>query len=100
MQLDAIVNDTSSALLARAYVDPATRLAFVHGTGTNAAVHLPIAALHPSKFDLRQVKPRPRHTHVLTNTELSMFGKNILPVTRWDEILNKGHMMPEYQPLE
>lgn len=100
VELNAIVNDTSSALLARAYLDPATRLAIVLGTGMNAAVHLPIDALHPSKFSLRTVKPFREATHVLTNTEFSMFGKNSFPRSRWDDVLNLGHMMPDYQPFE
>lgn len=100
VHLDAIVNDTSSALLARAYLDPATRLAVVLGTGMNAAIHLPIAAFHPSKFALRATKPDPSITHVLTNTELSMFGKDIFPRSRWDETLNRAHIMPNYQPFE
>ncbi|KAL9123542.1 MAG: hypothetical protein Q9217_007032 [Psora testacea] len=100
VRLDAIVNDTSSALLARAYLDPATRIAIVLGTGINAAIHLPIAALHPSKFALRKAKPDPQTTHVLTNTEFSMFGKGILPTSEWDDKLNAAHLMPDYQPLE
>ncbi len=39
-------------------------------------------------------------THVLVNTEFSMFGKNILPTTRWDVKLNASHLLPDYQPLE
>ena len=39
-------------------------------------------------------------THVLVNTEFSMFGKRILPTTRWDEKLNASHILPDYQPLE
>lgn len=100
VRLDAIVNDTSSTLLARAYLDPATRVAVVLGTGMNAAIHLPIATFHPSKFDLRAEKPGPSITHVLTNTELSMFGKDIFPRSRWDEALNRAHIMPNYQPFE
>ena len=38
--------------------------------------------------------------HVLTNTEFSMYGKGILPTTRWDEDLNAKHIMPNYQPYE
>lgn len=97
VRLDAIVNDSSSALLARAYADPATRLAVILGTGMNAAVHLPIASLHPSKFASRTP---PKATHVLTNTEFSMLGKNIFPTTRWDETLNARHILPDYQPFE
>ena len=66
----------------------------------NAAIHLPIAAFHPSKFDLRASKPDMTFTHVLTNTELSMFGKNIFPTSKWDEALNRAHIMPSYQPFE
>lgn len=29
-----------------------------------------------------------------------MFGKDILPTTRWDEELNSCHRIPNYQPLE
>lgn len=29
-----------------------------------------------------------------------MFGKDIFPVTRWDEQLNNSHKLPNYQPLE
>ena len=39
-------------------------------------------------------------THVLVNIEFSMFGKNIFPTTRWDEMLNANHKLPNYQPLE
>lgn len=39
-------------------------------------------------------------THVLVNTEFSMFGKTILPTTRWDDKLNANHILPDYQPLE
>ena len=29
-----------------------------------------------------------------------MFGKNIFPTSRWDDMLNTSHMMPDYQPFE
>ena len=100
VRLDAIVNDSSSTLLARAYLDPATRLACILGTGMNAAVHLPIAALHPSKFAFRSLPKNASITHVLTNTELSMYGKDIFRTTRWDDCLNQAHILPDYQPFE
>ena len=65
----------------------------------NAAVHLPITALDPSKFKTRSPLSK-ANTHVLTNTELSMFGMNIFPTTRWDEVLNATHILPDYQPFE
>lgn len=39
-------------------------------------------------------------THVLVNTELSMFGIDIFPTTRWDEQLRQQHHRPDFQPLE
>ena len=29
-----------------------------------------------------------------------MFGKNTFPSSRWDDLLNSVHMMPDYQPFE
>ncbi|KAL8819043.1 MAG: hypothetical protein Q9223_002441 [Gallowayella weberi] len=100
IRLDAIVNDSSAAVLSRAYVDPSTRLAVILGTGINAAIHLPVSSLHESKFGSRQVPTTVDTTHVLVNTELSMFGKHAFPVTRWDEHLNAHHILPDYQPME
>lgn len=37
---------------------------------------------------------------MIVNTELGMFGKGILPVTKWDEDLNAAHILPDFQPLE
>lgn len=39
-------------------------------------------------------------THVLVNTELSMFGKDVFFITRWDEQLKQQHPLPDFQPLE
>lgn len=94
------MNDSSATLLSNAYLDPSTRLAAILGTGINAAVHLPITALHPSKLGPRLMPRSGEAAHVLVNTEFSMFGKTILPTTRWDEKLNASHILPDYQPLE
>lgn len=40
------------------------------------------------------------HSHVIVNTELSMFGKELLPMTRFDDALNTAHALPGFQPLE
>ena len=29
-----------------------------------------------------------------------MYGKRIFPITRWDELLNSRHLLPDYQPSE
>ncbi|KAL8837167.1 MAG: hypothetical protein Q9170_002628 [Blastenia crenularia] len=100
IRLDAIVNDSSAAVLSRAYIDPSTRLAVILGTGLNAAIHLPISSFHQSKFGAREFPSTPDATHVLANTELSMFGKAAFPTTRWDNYLNAHHILPDYQPME
>lgn len=98
--MDAIVNDGTATLLSRAYKDSSTRLALILGTGTNMAVHLPVTALSPSKFGQRPKAWHDKAKHVLVNTEISMFGKNIYPTTRWDDCLNRNHSQPDFQPLE
>lgn len=40
------------------------------------------------------------HTHVIVNTELSMFGTGLLPTNRFDQQLAAAHPLPEFQPLE
>ncbi|KAI9661177.1 MAG: hypothetical protein M1821_009504 [Bathelium mastoideum] len=100
VQMDATVNDSSATLLSRAYQDDTTRMALILGTGTNAAIHLPVSALAQTKFGQRPQSWHDEANHVLVNTEYSMFGKNILPTTRWDDYLNITHMHPDFQPFE
>ncbi|KAF2453365.1 hypothetical protein BDY21DRAFT_374931 [Lineolata rhizophorae] len=100
VRVDAIVNDGSATLLARAYRDAATRMALILGTGTNAAVHLPVTTLSRGKYGARPRSWHARATHVLVNTELSMFGRGVFPTTRWDDALNAQHPQPDFQPLE
>jgi hexokinase len=100
VRVDAIVNDSSATLLSQAYLDPATSMALILGTGTNAAAYLPISCMGKSKFGTRDPSWFKDAQKVITNTELSMFGKSILPETRWDQTLNNQHHMPDFQPLE
>lgn len=98
--MDSIVNDSSATLLSRAYEDPATRFAVILGTGFNIAVHLPTSTLSSSKYKGYPQKWLDEADHVLVNTELSMFGKDVFPRTRWDEQLNDAHVRPDFQPFE
>lgn len=61
---------------------------------------LPVKAFGKDKFGERSQAWFDNAEHVLVNTEMSMFGKQILPATRWDNALNKAHSMPDFQPLE
>lgn len=96
MQIVAIVNDGSASLLAQAYIDKSTRLAVILGTGLNAAIYVPTSSFSRSKFGSRnlEVSVDAGPSHVVTNVELSMFGKEIFPTSRWDEELNQYHAIP------
>ena len=100
LHVTAIVNDSSAALLCRAYHEPTTAIALIVGTGTNMAAHLPISCMGSGKFAARDRSTYDLTGKVITNTEASMFGKGILPRTQWDEALNVGHPLPDFQPLE
>jgi hexokinase len=100
VRVDAIINDSSGTLLSRAYTNPAASMGLILGTGTNAAVHLPVSCLGPGKLGSRDVSWQEPNKRVIINTELSMFGKGVLPETRWDELLNRSCPMPDFQPLE
>ncbi|KAI1374494.1 hexokinase [Hypoxylon crocopeplum] len=100
VQLAAIVNDSSATLLSQAYVHASTRFGLILGTGTNIAVHLPVSAFSRTKYGKRAESWFESASHVIVNTELGMFGKDILPLTRWDELLNASHPRPDFQPLE
>lgn len=98
--MESIVNDSSATLLSRAYEDPTTRFAVILGTGFNIAAHLPVSALSKTKYRNYPSKWLDEASHVLVNTELSMFGGGIFPITRWDEQLKQAHTQPDFQPFE
>jgi hexokinase len=100
VELSAIVNDSSAALLSEAYITPSTRFSLILGTGVNIAVHLPVATIDQPKFGDRPSSWHEKASHVIVNTELGMFGHDILPLTRWDKLLKAAHPRPDFQPLE
>ncbi|KAI0477830.1 hexokinase-1 [Xylariaceae sp. FL0804] len=105
VRVGAILNDGAATLLSQAYVHGGTRLGLILGTGANAAVHLPVAALGRAKYGAHRADPDwfRRARRVTVNTELGMFGYGdggVLPLTRWDERLREAHPRPDFQPLE
>jgi len=100
VHMDSIINDSSATLLSRAYEDPSTRFAVILGTGFNISVHLPVSSLATTKYKGYPQQWLDEATHVLVNTECSMFGKGVFPTTRWDDQLNDAHMRPDFQPFE
>lgn len=100
VELRAILNDSSACLLSRAYSHTSTRFGLILGTGVNLAAYLPVMGIGRSKFGIRPDGWFDRANHVIVNTELGMFGHNILPMTRWDHTLTRSHPRPDFQPLE
>jgi hexokinase len=100
VELSAIVNDSSAALLSEAYNTPSTRFGLILGTGVNIAAHLPVTTIDQPKFGERPSSWHEKASHVIVNTEVGMFGHDILPLTKWDKLLSAAHPRPEFQPLE
>lgn len=100
VELSAIVNDSSACLLSEAYLTSSTRFGLILGTGVNIAVHLPVATIGPPKYGVRPDTWWDKASHVIVNTELGMFGKEILPLTKWDHLLLDSHPRPDFQPIE
>lgn len=101
IKMAALVNDSSATLLSKAYTVPSTRMSLIVGTGTNAAIHFPVHAIGDNKFGQRDPEWFAEAKRVIVNTELSMYGgNNILTRSRWDEMLNREHIKPDFQPLE
>ena len=94
------MNDSIAPLLSQAYLDESAKLAFILGTGLNAAIELPLATIAPEKLGHRPVDWYEKTQTILVNTELSFFGGGTIPMTPWDEQLDQAHMKPGFQPLE
>ncbi|PSK55847.1 hypothetical protein B9Z65_4725 [Elsinoe australis] len=100
VHLATVVNDGSATLLSQAYREPTTRMSLILGTGTNSSIYLPVSALSKEKFGDRPESWWGRAQRVCVNTELSMHGGGIWPLTRWDQELNSAHENPTFQPFE
>ncbi|KHO01755.1 hexokinase-1 [Metarhizium album ARSEF 1941] len=100
VKLRALLNDSSACLLSRAYSYTSTRFGLILGTGVNLAAYMPVLSVGMKKFGVRPEGWYQEANHVIVNTELGMFGHDILPLTRWDHALIKRHPRPYFQLLE
>ena len=98
--VDAIVHDLSGNVLADAYRSDAPCLSLIYGTGVNAALDFPAGCVAPEKFPRGTQTAEGLPASVIMNTELSTYGKHVLPTTTWDDQLNGAHAKPDMQPLE
>ncbi|KAF2226460.1 hypothetical protein BDZ85DRAFT_278409 [Elsinoe ampelina] len=100
VHLSTVINDGSASLLSQAYRESTTRMSLILGTGTNSSIYLPVSALSEDKLGSRPNSWLSKAKRVCVNTELSMHGKNVWPLTRWDEALDRDHERPGFQPFE
>jgi hexokinase len=75
-------------------------MGLICGTGTNATCLCPTKYLSEEKYHHNDGSRRAWEEFVLVNTEWSMFGKDLLPVTEYDMIVDRESGMPGFQPFE
>jgi hexokinase len=96
IRIMALLNDAVATLLSHAFIRPTTRMGLICGTGTNATALCPTTYLSEEKYHHEGAWEE----FVLVNTEWSMFGKDVLPVTQYDKIVDRQSGMPGFQPFE
>ena len=94
------MNDTEATLVSHAFANPATKISLILGTGLNAAIPLPLSCLSEQKLGKRPKQWMKTAKLVLVNTEVSMFGREIFPLSKADQELDAASTHPGFQPLE
>ncbi|KAK9375771.1 uncharacterized protein V1513DRAFT_457800 [Lipomyces chichibuensis] len=100
VDLRAVVNDSVATILSHMHADPRCKIGVIVGTGVNASVKVPITCLDEEKLSRCNPQDLERYVECILNTELSMFGTDILPRTRWDVELDAANEKPGFQPFE
>ncbi|KAI5210693.1 hexokinase [Aureobasidium subglaciale] len=96
VKLVALINDTTGAMIASAYHDPNTIIGAIFGTGCNAAYMEDSGSIPKSNGRL------PPGSSVAINCEYGAFDNdhNILPLTKYDQIIDKESPRPGEQAFE
>lgn len=96
VKITALVNDTVGTLLSNAYQKPDTIAGLILGTGSNGAYVEKIARI--GKWKLQDTTS----DEMVINMEFGAFDneKVILPITRFDNKLDRKSINPHYQTFE
>ncbi|KAJ1551763.1 hexokinase A [Nowakowskiella sp. JEL0078] len=96
INVNALVNDTVGTLMAHAYTDPQTHVGVILGTGTNAAYFEPMDRI--PKWNGGNVTSG----EMVINTEWGAFDNEqvVLPVTKYDQRLDRASPNPNFQIFE
>ncbi|CAI2164954.1 17079_t:CDS:2 [Funneliformis geosporum] len=95
VKVSALVNDTVGTLLAHAYKHPKTLLGVILGTGTNCAYFEKISNIKKLQFNSNA-------EHMIINLEWGSFDneKKVLPITMFDNKLDRESNIPRFQIFE
>ncbi|KAK6954813.1 hypothetical protein Daesc_004782 [Daldinia eschscholtzii] len=96
LELVALVNDTTGAMIASAYKDPDTIIGAIFGTGCNAAYVENVGSIPKLKTDL------PPNTPMAINCEYGAFDNahRVLPRTKYDVTIDEDSPRPGEQAFE
>jgi hexokinase len=93
----ALINDTTGTLIASAYTDPAMKIGCIFGTGVNAAYMENVGSV-PKLAHMNLPADMP----VAINCEYGAFDNEhiVLPLTKYDEIIDRDSPRPGQQAFE
>jgi len=97
---NALVNDTTGTLMARAYQSGSALVGAIFGTGTNAAYVERLSAV--KKLSGHHSPSFEKADKMIINTEWGAFDncRNVLPVTKYDNKLDRESINPRKQAFE
>jgi hexokinase len=94
IEVTALVNDTVGTLVAHSYKDPQTYIGVILGTGTNAAYVEKVENI--KKTDIISSTGE-----IIINTEWGAYNEpSVLPITKYDTILDRQSVNPKIQIFE
>ncbi|EEC78650.1 hypothetical protein OsI_18744 [Oryza sativa Indica Group] len=91
MRVSALINDTVGTLAAGSYYDEDIVVGVILGTGSNAAYLEKANAIPKLEGEL------PKSGNMVINTEWGNFSSSCLPITEYDEALDKESLNPGEQ---
>jgi hexokinase len=97
IKLTALINDTTGTLIASNYTDPKTRVGAIFGTGCNAA-YMENCGSIPKIAHMKLPPDMP----IAINCEYGAFDNEhvVLPLTKYDDIIDRDSPRPGQQAFE
>lgn len=104
VEVVALVNDTVGTLVAQAYCEPSARIGVILGTGTNAAVALPVHAVTKISQQMKELsngKSQQDLPYMLINCEWGAFDPwEVITPSMMDRVVDDTSTNPTQQRFE